>query len=124
MAGKAGEGLSTLDEYISQCKQSGIFQMLSSQYICRAELCLRLGRPRDTEADLETAIEVAQRQDAKGWELRARLQLARIRAEEEKFEVARECLIEVVKWFTEGFETEDLIEAKALLEKLSHQPAV
>jgi DNA-binding SARP family transcriptional activator/predicted ATPase len=118
MAGKAGEGLSTLDEYISQCKQSGILQVLSSQYICRAGLCLRLGRPREAEADLETAIEVAQKQEAKGWELRARLHLARLWTNEGRFETAYQCLKSILGWFTEGLDTLDFNEAKALLEKL------
>jgi DNA-binding SARP family transcriptional activator/predicted ATPase len=118
MAGKAGEGLSTLDEYISQCKQSGIFQMLSSQYICRAELCLRLGRPCEAEADLKTAIEIAQKQEAKGWELRARLHLVRLLAAEGKITTAPPCLKGIVDWFTEGLDTLDLIEAKVLLEEI------
>jgi len=105
MAGKAGEGLSSLDEYISQCKQSGILQTLSSQYICRAELCFRLGGPCEAESDLETAIEVAQKQEAKGWELRARLHLARSLAREGKIESAWHCLKDIIGWFTEGFDT-------------------
>ena len=123
MAGKAGEGLSTLDEYISQCKQSGILQTLSSQYICRAGLCLRLGKPCEAEADLETAIEVAKQQEAKGWELRARLHLARLWAREGKIESARHCLKDIIGWFTEGFDTLDFIEAKALLGDFESQCA-
>ena len=124
MAGKASEGLSTLDEYISQCKQSGILQTLSPQYICRAELCLRLGKSCEAEADLETAIAIAKQQEAKGWELRARLHLARLLAREGKIESARHCLKDILGWFTEGFDALDSIEAKALLEDIGSQCAI
>lgn len=118
MAGKASEGLSTLDAYIAQCKQSGILQTLSSQYICRAGLSFRLGRFREAEADLGIAIEVAQKQEAKGWELRARFHLASLLAREGKKKSAHQCLKEIVEWFSEGFDTLDLIEAKTLLDEL------
>jgi tetratricopeptide (TPR) repeat protein len=124
MAGKAVEGLSTLDEYINQCKQSGILQMLSSQYICRAGLCLRLGKICEAESDLETAIEIAKQQEARGWELRARIHLARLWAREGKIESAHHCLKDITGWFTEGFDTLDFMEAKALLEDFGSQRAI
>ena len=83
-----------------------------------------LVRPREAESDLETAIEVAQNQEAKGWELRARLHLARLLAREGKFESARHCLKDIIGWFTEGFDTLDFIEAKALLEDSGSQCAI
>jgi predicted ATPase len=92
---------------------------LSSQYICRAELCLRLGKSCEAEADLEIAIDIAKQQEAKGWELRARLHLARLWANEGRFETAYQCLKSILGWFTEGLDTLDFNEAKALLEDLN-----
>ena len=61
------------------------------------------------------AIEVAQRQRAKLWELRATLDLARLWAQQGRREVGRRRVASLYEWFTEGFETPDLQEAAALL---------
>ena len=71
-----------------------------------------------TEESLQMAIEVAQLQHAKGWELRAS-SLARLWRDQGKREEARDLLALVYGWFTEGFDTLDLKEAKALLEELA-----
>jgi tetratricopeptide (TPR) repeat protein len=65
-----------------------------------------------------TAIEKAQRHAAKSWELRATTSLARLLAEQGKHEEAHMKLAEIYNWFTEGFDTADLKDAKALLEEL------
>ena len=66
------------------------------------------------------AIEVAQKQQAKSWELRAATSLARLWQQQGKREEAHKLLSKIYNWFTEGFDTKDLQEAKALLEELSH----
>jgi class 3 adenylate cyclase/tetratricopeptide (TPR) repeat protein len=66
------------------------------------------------------AIDIARKQQAKSWELRAATSLARLWREQGKRDEARTVLSEVYNWFTEGFDTKDLQEAKALLEELSH----
>jgi predicted ATPase len=71
------------------------------------------------EESLRTAIGIAQFQRAKGWELRAAGSLARLRRDQGKRDEARELLAQVYGWFTEGFDTRDLKEAKALLEELA-----
>jgi predicted ATPase len=71
------------------------------------------------EQSLRTAIEVAQSQRAKGWELRATSLLARLWRDQGKREEARELLAPVYGWFTEGFDTRDLKEARALLDELA-----
>ena len=71
------------------------------------------------EADLKTAIKIAQAQTAKGLELRAAMSLARLWRDQGKVQQARELLAPVYGWFTEGFDTRDLKEAKALLEELA-----
>jgi predicted ATPase len=61
---------------------------------------------------------MARRQSAKSWELRAVMSLARLWQQQGKKKEAHEMLVEVYGWFTEGFDTKDLQEAKALLEEL------
>jgi class 3 adenylate cyclase/predicted ATPase/DNA polymerase III delta prime subunit len=73
----------------------------------------------NVEADLKAAIEIAQRQSAKGPELRASVSLARLWRDHGKPQQARELLAPVYGWFTEGFDTPDLKEAKALLDTLA-----
>ena len=65
------------------------------------------------------AIEVARRQSAKAWELRATTSLARLLAKQGKRDEARAMLADIYNWFTEGFDTADLKDAKALLEEIS-----
>jgi predicted ATPase len=71
------------------------------------------------EADLATAIKIAQAQSAKGRELPAAVSLARLWREQGKRDEARELLAPVYGWFSEGFDTRDLKDAKALLEELA-----
>jgi predicted ATPase len=78
---------------------------------------VRLGRAVD--ATLPTCDTVARQQQAKSWELRASMSLARLWRDQGKVQQARELLAPVYGWFTEGFDTRDLKEAKALLEQLA-----
>ena len=71
------------------------------------------------EACFERALSVACQQQAKSWELRAAMSLARLWRDQGKVQQARELLAPVYGWFTEGFDTADLKEAKALLEDLA-----
>ena len=75
--------------------------------------------PAKAEAYFERALEVARQQQAKSWELRAAISLARLWRSQGKVQEARELLAPVYGWFTEGFDTRDLKEAKALLEELA-----
>jgi predicted ATPase len=77
---------------------------------------------RDTaraEVYFERALEVARAQQAKSWELRATTSMARLWCEQGKRDEARELLAPVYGWFTEGFDTLDLKQAKALLDELA-----
>jgi predicted ATPase len=67
----------------------------------------------------ERALAVARKQQAKSWELRAAMSMARLWRDQGKREEAHELLAPVYNWFTEGFDTRDLKEAKALLDELS-----
>ena len=85
-------------------------------------MLLTAGRPdneREAEACFHQALDVARRQQAKSLELRAAMSLSRLWQQQGKRDEARELLAPVYGWFTEGFDTADLQEAKALLEELS-----
>ena len=71
------------------------------------------------EAYFDRALAVARQQQAKSWELRAAMSMARLWRDQGKRDEARELLAPVYGWFTEGFDTLDLKEAKALLEELN-----
>jgi predicted ATPase len=71
------------------------------------------------EAYFEVALSVARQQQAKSWELRASMSLARLWRDQGKRDEARELLAPVYGWFTEGFDTLDLKEAKTLLDDLA-----
>jgi predicted ATPase len=71
------------------------------------------------EAHFERALAVSRRQQAKSCELRAAMSLARLWRDQGKVQQARELVAPVYGWFTEGFDTRDLKEAKALLEELA-----
>jgi predicted ATPase len=71
------------------------------------------------EAYFNRALDVARKQQAKSWELRASMSLARLWRSQGKPQQARELLAPVYGWFTEGFDTRDLKDAKALLDELA-----
>ena len=71
------------------------------------------------EAYFERALAVARRQQAKSWELRAAMSMARLRRDQGKRDAARDLLAPVYGWFTEGFNTLDLKEAKESLDDLA-----
>jgi predicted ATPase len=73
----------------------------------------------NAEVHFQTALQIARKQQAKSWELRASMSLARLWRDQGKPQQAREMLAPVYGWFTEGFDTLDLKEAKALLEELA-----
>jgi len=74
---------------------------------------------KEAEECFRKAIEIARQQQAKSLELRAVMSLSRLWQQQGKREEARQMLAEIYGWFTEGFDTTDLQEAKALLEELA-----
>ena len=74
----------------------------------------------EAEACFLKAIEIAQKQQAKSWELRAATSLARLWQRQGKKTEAHQMLADLYGWFPEGFDTKDLQEAQALLEELNH----
>jgi len=75
--------------------------------------------PAEAEARFRAALDVARTQEAKWWELRTSVSLARLLAKNDRRDEARAMLAEIYNWFTEGFDTADLKDAKALLDQLS-----
>ena len=81
------------------------------------------GTVSEAEAAIEQGIDIARRQNAKSWELRCAMSLARLRRHQGRPQEAAALLAPIYAWFTEGFDTTDLKEAKALLDKLT-EPAI
>ena len=86
----------------------------------KGELLLKQNNSNASEAQscFERAIAVVRKQSAKSLELRATMSLARLLAKQDHRDEARTMLAEIYNWFTDGFDTADLIDAKALLEEL------
>jgi DNA-binding SARP family transcriptional activator/predicted ATPase len=118
-AGHPEEGLATLAEALALVEETDERHWEAELYRLRAELLLMQGDDAGAEASLQKAVEVARRQQAKSWELRATVSLCRLWQRQGRMDEARQMLAEIYGWFTEGFDTPDLQEAKALLEELS-----
>jgi tetratricopeptide (TPR) repeat protein len=121
IAGRQQEGLEAVGEGLELAQRTGIGFSEAEMRRLKGELLLLGDDDAASEADqcFRDAIEVARRQSAKSWELRATISLARLLAKQDKRDEARTMLAEIYNWFTEGFDTADLIDAKALLDQLA-----
>ena len=121
--GKAGQpeaGLTIITEILAKVDRDGRHHSYVEMQRIKGEMLLLNGAAEtEVEARFRRAIEVAQRQEAKSWELRAVMSLCRLLQQQGRGEEGRQLLSEIYEWFTEGFDTLDLIEANALLEELS-----
>jgi adenylate cyclase len=118
-AGRPEQGLEALAEALAALEAADERYLESELYRVQGELHLALGDEASAEAGYRQAIEVARRQSAKSWELRATTSLARLWQARGRRAEARQLLVEVYDWFTEGFETRDLREARELLDELA-----
>jgi predicted ATPase len=117
--GQVEAGLATLDEALA-AQATGQRLVEAELYRLCGCLLLQTGTPQaEAETWLQRALDVARRQEAKSLELRAAMSLSRLRQQQGKRKEAHDLLAEVYAWFTEGFDTADLQEAKALLEELA-----
>ena len=114
--GKIDDALATAEEALLSSQQELVFQ--PNALNVRGGLLLELGRTGPAEADFREAIALAQKMQAKTWELRATMSLARLLRDTGRRDEARAMLADIYNWFTEGFDTADLKEAKALLDEL------
>jgi predicted ATPase len=119
--GQAEEGLTLLTEALTALGKAGAHGYEAELYRLKGELLLRLAVPDapQAEACFQQALAIARRQQAKSWELRAAMSLSRLWQQQGKHTEARALLAPIYDWFTEGFDTADLQEAKALLEALT-----
>ena len=117
--GQVAEGLAVLEETFSAIGKTGEGNIEAELYRLKGEL-LRMGGANEDEVEacFRQAIKIARRQSAKSWELRATTSLCRLWQAQGRKEEARQMLAEIYGWFTEGFDTRDLQEAKGLLEEL------
>jgi predicted ATPase len=119
--GHPEDGLQALAEAHTLIEQHEERYWEAEGYRLQGVLLLRqTGTPQDeAETCFQQALAIARRQEAKALELRAAMSLARLWQQQDKYIEARELLAPVYGWFTEGFDTADLQEAKALLEELA-----
>jgi len=118
-AGKVEEGLRALADALSAFETSARGDMRTEAYRLQGELLLRQATPEvaRAEACFQQALALARRQQAKSWELRTAISLARLWQQQGQRAKADALLMSIYGWFTEGFDTADLQEAKALLEE-------
>lgn len=117
--GQPAEGLWVVDEALTIVEATEEHFAEVELYRLKGELLQMQGAANDTvEACLQKAIDIARHQQAKSLELRAAMSLARLWQQQGKRTQAHDLLAEIYGWFTEGFATRDLQEAKALLEEL------
>jgi predicted ATPase len=107
-----------LDQAIEVAENTGERVFEAELYRLRGELLIQLGRAGESEGAFRRALSIAEEQKAKLWELRAAASLARLLRDLRRTIEARGLLSAVYDWFTEGFDTPDLKEAKALLNEL------
>jgi DNA-binding SARP family transcriptional activator/predicted ATPase len=119
-AGRHEEGLSSINEAIAIVAETGERTYEAELYRLRGELFLKQGRgDGEVETCFQQALQIARAQSARSWELRAALSLSRLWQKQDKFAQASELLSGIYDQFTEGFDTPDLQEARALLEQLN-----
>jgi predicted ATPase len=138
--GRAEEGLAALAEALAAVDKTGECYYEAELYRLKGELSLQSGvrgpesenpspqhptpsthAEADAEACFHKAIEIARQQQAKSLELRAVMSLSHLWQKQDKKDKARQILAEIYGWFTEGFDTKDLQEAKVLLTELGEE---
>jgi predicted ATPase len=118
-AGDAPMGLETVEGAIRFAEEAGVCFWNAELLRLKGALLARLSSRAEVEVSYWEALALARHQQARSLELRAAISLARLWRDQGKREEARELLAPIYGWFTEGFDTLDLKEAKALLDELS-----
>jgi tetratricopeptide (TPR) repeat protein len=123
--GRVRDGLSAVAEGLAVSEKNSERWFDAELYRIRGELFLKQdthAEPKakdEAESCFRQALDIARAQEARWWELRTTVSLARLLAKQCRSDEARSMLAEIYNWFTEGFETADLKDAKALLDELS-----
>ena len=118
LEGMITDALGTIEEALDSDSDQLVYRPNILTY--RGTLRLEQGHSELAETDFREAMALAQKMTAKAFELRATISLARLLASQGRRDEARTMLSEIYNWFTEGFDTADLKDAKALLEELSN----
>jgi tetratricopeptide (TPR) repeat protein len=118
-AGETDEARILLDDALQTTERTGERWFAAELNRLKGRLLLRHGDSEAAEDLYRKALSLAREQEARLWELRAAMSLARLRRDQGRRTEARELLVRVYGWFTEGFGTPDLKEAKALLDELA-----
>ena len=119
IAGQIEEALSLLDVALQTVKKTGECWFAAELNRHRGQLLLRQGQSEAAEELYRRALGIAGEQGANLWELRAAVSLARLLRDQRRCTEARDLLAPIYGWFTEGFDTLDLKEAKALVDELA-----
>jgi predicted ATPase len=119
IAGQIDEALSLTDEALQIVDRTGELWFAAELNRHKGQLLLRQGNTDAAEELYHKALGIAEEQEAKLWGLRAAVSLARLRRDQGRPAEARDLLAPIYGWFTEGFNTKDLKEAKTLLDELS-----
>jgi class 3 adenylate cyclase/predicted ATPase len=119
--GQLDEGLRAVEAALAAVHHNEEHHYEAEVYRLKGELLLREGSAHQKEAEenFQQALTVARRRQAKSWELRAAMSLGRLWQRQGKQDEERQLLAPIYGWFTEGFDTTDLREAKTLLDELS-----
>jgi len=120
-AGREDEALRAAEQALRANAQTGARMSEAELYRLKGEALLAGGAPFEAQAQacFEQAIMVAREQEARSWELRATTSFARLLRNKGRRDEACAMLANIYGWFTEGFETPDLMDAKALLDQLN-----
>jgi predicted ATPase len=116
--GQPTAGLETIDEALALIAETDERWNEAELHLRKGELLLPLSEADRAEASFQRALQVARERNSKLWELRAATSLSQLWRDRGKHDAARDVLVPIYGWFTEGFEMPDLKRAKALLDKL------
>jgi tetratricopeptide (TPR) repeat protein len=117
LAGMLDDALATIEQALEVSPEELIFRPRA--FIVRGELRLKIGQVAVAEGDFREAITLARKISAKAFELRATTSLARLLRDTNRRDESRTMLAEIYNSFTEGFDTADLKDAKALLDEVN-----
>ena len=121
IAGQTGDAMTQLDDALEIVERTGESWFAAKLYRHKGQLLLRQGHAEAAEELYDKALSIAREQETKLWELRAAVSLASLRRDQGRRAAARDQLASVYDWFTEGFDTPDLKEAKLLLDELTQE---
>jgi predicted ATPase len=117
--GKLADAFELVDDALSATKAHGECWSEAELHHVRGRLLMARGRFDESDMHLRQSVEISREQSARALELRASTSLARLWRDQGKRTEARHLLAPIYGWFTEGFDTSDLKEAKALLDELA-----